>query len=211
MMDQLLSITRTVVYNQQYAVTTDECLTPVQINAVGSALSTSDLNTWDVLSDNSMVLPLHGSNDDAQSVRVDLGPQPTISIDNDLLEVIEVDATKLSLPVHALDGKLESINACDHACMQSFRLFVPELFRNPEFLHWLETSKALTMHQRGSGIPHYDDWADVVIFVDPSLSGEGSDSDMPGHNLVVDRIKEIIGNGPFFGYHFPVVLTNVEK
>ena len=211
MMDQLLSVTRTVVYNQQYAVTTNECLTPVQINAVGSALSSADLNTWNVLSDNSMVLPLEGANDDALTVRVNLGPQPTITIDNDLLEVIEVDATKLTLPVDVLDGKLECISTCESARMQSFRLFVPELFRNAEFLHWLETSKALTMHQRGTGIPNWDDWADVVIFVDPSLSGEGSDSDMPGHDLVVERIKQIIGNGPFSGYHFPVVLTNVDK
>lgn len=210
-MDQILSITRTVVFNQQYAVTTDEGLTPVQISAVGSALSTSDLDTWDVLSDNSMVLPLHGSNEDALTVQVNLGPQPTITIDNNLLEVIPVDAAKLDLPVHVLDGKLECINTCESASMQSFRFFVPELFRNAEFLHWLETSNALTMHQRGTGLPHWDDWADVVIFVDPSLSGEGSDSDMPGHDLVVERIKQIIGNGPFSGYHFPVVLTNVEK
>ena len=211
MMDQLLGITRTVVFNQQYAVTTDECLTPVQINAVSSALSSSDLDAWGVLSDTSVVLPLNVSNDDALAVRVNLGPQPTITIDNDLMEVIEVDATKLVLPANVLDGKLESISTCESARLQSFKFFVPELFRNAEFLHWLDTSKALTMHQRGTGLPHWDDWADVVIFVDASLSGEGSDSDMPGHDLVVDRIKQIIGNGPFTGYHFPVVLTNVDK
>jgi hypothetical protein len=210
-MNQLLGITRTVVFSQQYAITSDQCLTPVEVNAVGSALSKSDLGSWAVLSESSTVLPLLGSNDDALLVRVNLGPQPTITIDNDLTEVLEVDASLLGLSFEPLDGKLESIATCQSARVQSFKFFVPELFRNAEFLQWLETSKAMTMHQRGTGIPHWDDWADVVIFVDPSLSGEGSDSDMPGHDLVVDRIKKEIGNGPFSGYHFPVVLTNLDK
>lgn len=213
-MDQIITVNRTLHLQQNYAVTSDQPLTPEVLDGICNALRAADTEYLGMIHSTSAatIQPLSYVDEDAFAVEVTLGVEPAICIDNEIGETIPLDiGDSMAEQNTELDGKLESISTCDHACMQSFRLFVPDLYRNAEFLHWLETSKALTMHQRGTGLPHWDDWADVVIFVDPSLSGEGSDSDMPGHDLVVDRIKQIIGNGPFFGYHFPVVLTNVEK
>lgn len=52
----------------------------------------------------------------------------------------------------------------------------PEFFKDPEFVAWLNggTTK-FTWHQGGQP----SEWSDVVVLVDPSLNGEGADSDMP--------------------------------
>jgi hypothetical protein len=105
-------------------------------------------------------------------------------------------------------SRIDSIKSAELSPCKSIKLRVAPLFANPEFRAWLESSKAMTWHQRGSGAPTEDDFADVAIFVDPSLCGDGSDSDMPGHDLVVERLKAHFGAGPFSGEHFIVILSN---
>ncbi|RMM39148.1 hypothetical protein QO021_28530 (plasmid) [Pseudomonas amygdali pv. lachrymans] len=87
------------------------------------------------------------------------------------------------------------------------KLSVPELFAQPEFIRWLNNSQAMTWHSRQGPISE-GDIADVAVFVDPSLTGEGTDSDMPGWEHVVDKLRAAIGEGPFTGNHFVVVLSN---
>lgn len=103
---------------------------------------------------------------------------------------------------------IEIIQSAELSPCRAIKLHVAELFANPEFQAWLESSKAMTWHQRGAGAPTEDDAADVAIFVDPSLCGDGSDSDMPGHELVVERLKAHFGAGPFSGEPFIVILSN---
>ncbi|HDR9103405.1 TPA: hypothetical protein QDB04_000125 [Burkholderia vietnamiensis] len=52
----------------------------------------------------------------------------------------------------------------------------PEVFANPEFQAWLNDGQPkMTWHN--GGIPN--EWSDVIVLVDPSLNGEGADSEMP--------------------------------
>lgn len=58
----------------------------------------------------------------------------------------------------------------------SLRISAPEFFKDPEFIKWLNNGdRKFTWHDTGEP----DEWSDVVVAVDPSLTGEGSDSDMP--------------------------------
>lgn len=90
------------------------------------------------------------------------------------------------------------------------KLAVPELFMQPEFVRWLNNSQAMTWHSRQGPIAE-GDIADVAIFVDPSMTGEGTDSDMPGWEHVVAKLRIAIGDGPFSGNHFVVVLSNSRE
>jgi hypothetical protein len=104
----------------------------------------------------------------------------------------------------------DSIKQAEANAISGIKLSVPELFADKAFQAWLESSRAMTWHPRGQNEPiTADSWSDVAIFVDPSLSGDGTDSDMPGHELIVSKLKEKFGHGPFPGYHFVVILTNV--
>ncbi|MBM5458634.1 hypothetical protein H8F21_13775 [Pseudomonas sp. P66] len=87
------------------------------------------------------------------------------------------------------------------------KLSVPGLFADPAFQRWLNNSQAMTWHHRQGPIEE-GDIADVAIWVDPSMTGEGSDSDMPGWELIVEKLRTALGSGPFHGNHFVVVLTN---
>lgn len=56
-------------------------------------------------------------------------------------------------------------------------LNVPHFFKNPQFVEWLNNDHPkMTWHKKGT-MP--TEWSDVVVLVDPSLNGEGSDSEMP--------------------------------
>tara|TARA_B100000378_G_scaffold206046_1_gene169299 strand:- start:2187 stop:2414 length:228 start_codon:yes stop_codon:yes gene_type:complete len=61
-----------------------------------------------------------------------------------------------------------------------------------------------------SGDP--DEWSDVVVLVDPSLSGEGSDSDMPAHiwDRIIAMCQAELGAGRSGDPHIMVRLTNVD-
>lgn len=65
----------------------------------------------------------------------------------------------------------------------------PEFFEDPAFVDWLNSAQPkFTWHDGGTPSEN----SDVVVLVDPSLSGEGSDSDMPEHiwNLLVQACKD---------------------
>lgn len=209
-----LQLTRTVVFSQHYAVKVAEPQQPARLSegtmkAIAEALGTSDLDYWKVVSDSSVPQPFSGQADDAMPVTVILGDHPSITLGNEIAEVIQLGPCH-DVTQHALDGRIESIGSCRIERPLCFKFYVPDLYQNAEFLTWLESSQAMTWHQRGTGLPDEDSLADVTIFVDPSLSGEGSDFDMPGHDLIVERIKLEIGEGPFSGNHIVVVLTNTE-
>ncbi|MCU9529371.1 hypothetical protein [Pseudomonas mosselii] len=87
------------------------------------------------------------------------------------------------------------------------KLSVPDLFSEPAFQAWLNSSQAMTWHHRQGPVCE-GDISDVAVFVDPSLSGEGTDTEMPGWDLVVEKLRAAIGSGPFSGNHFVVVLSN---
>lgn len=64
-----------------------------------------------------------------------------------------------------------------------------QFFQDPAFQAWLNNGEPkFTWHQGGKPT----DYSDVVVLVDPGLTGEGSDSDMPEHiwNQIVAACKE---------------------
>lgn len=84
----------------------------------------------------------------------------------------------------------------------------PRYFRDPEFVAWLNGDAPKFTWHRG-GLP--GDFADTVVLVDPSLSGEGCDWDMPEH--IWDEIIQICKANFHPGQsaeHIAVRLTNVE-
>lgn len=86
---------------------------------------------------------------------------------------------------------------------------VPDFFADPEFRHWLQSDPPkLTWYRNGT----IDEWSDVVVMVDPSLTGEGSDSDMPDRfwNRIVDACREHLGIGGVQSTHYMVRLTNLD-
>lgn len=87
----------------------------------------------------------------------------------------------------------------------------PEFFRDPTFINWLNNGeRKFALHRNGPP----DEWSDVIVLVDPGLSGEGSDSDMPGHILaqVIEacRTNSRTRIAPY-AEHIVVRLTNLEN
>lgn len=86
----------------------------------------------------------------------------------------------------------------------------PHFFEDPKFLDWLNNKNAkFTWHPAGHDA---DEWSDVVVCVDPSLNGEGTDSDMPEEiwDQIVNACKDTFEpnlNIP----HIMVRLTNIEE
>lgn len=85
---------------------------------------------------------------------------------------------------------------------------VPEFFADPAFRRWLESERPKFTWHRGGPI---DEWSDVVVLVDPGLSGEGSDSDMPGPlwKQIIEICREHLGVGAGEQMHYMVRLTNL--
>jgi len=86
----------------------------------------------------------------------------------------------------------------------------PEFFEDPAFMAWLNDARAkFTWHVKGNSVA--DDYSDVVVCVDPSLNGEGSDSDMPEYiwQKIVETCRAHLGvrNGE---NHYLVRLTNLN-
>ena len=83
----------------------------------------------------------------------------------------------------------------------------PEWFARTDFQNWLNApGPRMTWHTRGE---RPDEWSDVVVWVDPGLSGEGSDSDMPealwAYVISACRDAGLAGQTE----HIPVRLTNL--
>lgn len=91
----------------------------------------------------------------------------------------------------------------------SLRISAPEFFKDPEFVKWLNNGdRKFTWHDTGEP----DGWSDVVVAVDPSLSGEGSDDDMPAQiwEQIVQACRDNIKNPAITnGVHILVWLTPV--
>jgi hypothetical protein len=92
----------------------------------------------------------------------------------------------------------------------SLRLNAPEFYRDPAFVAWLNNGVPKFSWHKG-GLP--DEWSDVVVLVDPSLSGEGTDSDMPDHiwEAIVNACRQAYGQAMGgVREHITVRLTNVS-
>jgi len=85
----------------------------------------------------------------------------------------------------------------------------PQFFADPAFRAWLADDRPKFTWHRG-GEP--DEWSDVVVLVDPSLNGEGSDSDMPAPiwHSIVEACRTGLGADPSAASHYMVWLTNLS-
>lgn len=85
----------------------------------------------------------------------------------------------------------------------------PHFFQDSEFVAWLNDKQETKFTWHKEGVP--GEYSDVVVCVDPSLNGEGSDSDMPSHIW-----EEIVATcRRFFSsfeqtHHIMVRLTNLR-
>lgn len=89
-------------------------------------------------------------------------------------------------------------------------LNAPEFFADSAFQQWLGSDlRKFTWHQGGP----VDEWSDVVVLVDASLSGEGSDSDMPAPiwDQIIDACRTHLGEAAGQSSHYMVRLTNLAE
>jgi hypothetical protein len=91
-------------------------------------------------------------------------------------------------------------------------LNVPEWFQDPEFMSWLNSEKTtvFTWHKKGSEPTEY---SDVALTIDPTLSGEGGESDMPFYiwEQVINCCRQNLKNYNGLGDpHVIVRLTNLN-
>lgn len=87
---------------------------------------------------------------------------------------------------------------------------VPDWFNDPAMVAWLNDPETRVMSWHQQGTPP-DEWSDTIVLVDPGLSGEGTDSDMPAH--LWDAIVQACRDAKLDGQHehIPVRLTNIEE
>lgn len=86
----------------------------------------------------------------------------------------------------------------------------PEFFLDALFLAWLNNGEPkFTWHNPGDTPNEY---SDVVVMVDPSLTGDGADSDMPEQiwDQIVEACRVQFGALPRYEDHIMVRLVNVE-
>jgi hypothetical protein len=87
---------------------------------------------------------------------------------------------KSSLSDFCQDHEEEFIRPRSFSEGVAIKLNVPGWFKHPVFIEWLVSRAGdglATWHRPGERVP--GDWSDVFVGVDPGLSGEGTDSDMP--------------------------------
>lgn len=94
----------------------------------------------------------------------------------------------------------------------SVRINAPTFFADAEFAQWLNKKEPkFTWHKGGTP----DEYSDVVVLVEPSFSGEGSDSDMPEHiwNQIVGICKRKFADSSDFNSAEAVTvrLTNLVQ
>lgn len=93
----------------------------------------------------------------------------------------------------------------------------PEFFDDPDFIKYIERSGApvATWHEPGEPAGPF---SDVIVFVDPDLSGDGSNTDMPQYiwDTIVEALKRRYGPeadgipGGFRSSQICVKLTNIR-
>jgi hypothetical protein len=90
------------------------------------------------------------------------------------------------------------------------KINAPGWFENPAFIAALESPGIMTWHRPGNPV---GDYSDVVLFIDPSLNGEGSDTDVipdPIWQAVIDACKTLLD--PKAGMdHVMVRITNLQE
>ena len=135
------------------------------------------------------------------------------SIDSNLneIEFISYLMAKFNDKILALstEGQLDQPKTLKATASPSIVINAPDLFADTQFVEWLNNGKPkMTWHQEGEP----DEWSDVVVMVDPSLNGEGTDSDMPEHiwSQIVDACKETFPSKQV-GNHIMVRLMNMEE
>lgn len=101
----------------------------------------------------------------------------------------------------------DAISLAEPARISGIKLSVPELFSRSDFMSYIATNPVIVTRKEVQSWA-VEDYIDVMVSVDPSLSGEGSDSGMPGWDQIVDQVRSVFGLGPFGGNHFVVVLCN---
>jgi len=109
--------------------------------------------------------------------------------------VIEVDGQSVKVyPIGAGSWTWDSVKpiARQHRPRSAVRgaslvINAPEFFQDQAFMDWLTgDGRKFTLHPRCKG--KADEFSDLIVLVEPSLNGEGSDSDMPEH--IWDEIIE---------------------
>jgi hypothetical protein len=85
----------------------------------------------------------------------------------------------------------------------------PHVFADPAFRAWLTGGERTFTWMRDGRI---DEWSDVVVLVDPGLSGEGSDSDMPAFawDQIIAACRHHLGPDHHGAAHYMVRLTNLR-
>lgn len=102
---------------------------------------------------------------------------------------------------------IDEIQSANHRIIAGIKLSVPELFQDPDFQDYVNNTNVMTWHDKKGPIDE-DDLADVVVFVDPSMTGEGTDTDMPYWDVIFEKVLAIVGPTPRSDDHIAVVLTN---
>lgn len=64
----------------------------------------------------------------------------------------------------------------EHQAGLSVTLNAPEFFARNDFIQYLESNRTFTWHQAGEEAGEY---SDVIVLLQPSLNGDGTDSQMP--------------------------------
>ena len=102
-----------------------------------------------------------------------------------------------------------SLHEREISFLTGFTINVPEWFEDKDFQAWLNNPEnpVFTWHKKGDAIT---EWSDVVVCVDPGLTGEGSEADMPEHlwNQIVELCRAHFH--PSTGSHIHVRLTNLN-
>ncbi|MGI0646854.1 hypothetical protein ACRCPS_17715 [Pseudomonas aeruginosa] len=102
---------------------------------------------------------------------------------------------------------LDSIRQAETSIVRGIKLSVPALFADLEFQQYVRTNNVMTWHDKTLP-PVEGEFGDVAVFVDPTMTGEGSDPDMPGWEAIIEKLKEVVGTNPFGGNHLVVILTD---
>lgn len=87
-------------------------------------------------------------------------------------------------------------------------LYAAHFFKDPAFVEWLKNPQPKFTWTKNGCI---DEWSDVVVLVEPALTGEGSDSDMPEHiwDQIINICRTNTPPGGFGNTHIHVRLVNM--
>ncbi len=98
----------------------------------------------------------------------------------------------------------------DISLCRGFVINRPDIFADPAFRAWLANGERKFTWYVGRAV---DEWSDVIVLIDPSLTGEGSDSDMPPAiwDDIIALCRQHLGVGGPAEPHYMVRLTNLVE